>query len=423
MSTYGFSAMPDAEREKYATYAAQTTAQTPWPVRLLSENVERYISKMPALWVEGQVVELKVRPGAKIQFLTLRDPEVEASFTLKIWTNLLPEKIKEGDRVVVYCKPDFYIGNGSLSLLAKEMQILGIGDLLTKIELLRKQLASEGLFAPERKKPLPFLPRKIGLICGRAAKAQADVIENVERRWPGMKFEIREVAVQGAECVPSICAALAEIDARDDIDIIVITRGGGSVEDLLPFSSETLVRAVASCRLPVVSAIGHEEDCPLLDNVADYRASTPTDAAKRIVPDHQLEIDTITQGVTRLRNNLKHKLQMENSFLAQLTNRAIFTNPTVLYDKHILLLQQNITKLHQTWADILEYHNRYLATKYASLRALSPSHTLERGYTILRDKDKKVITNATQVAPTQRLEAILASGRLGLEVFAQKIQD
>ena len=193
--------------------------------------------------------------------------------------------IREGAHVVVHAKAQIWAGRGSLSFAADQIRQVGVGELLAQLEHLRRVLTAEGLFAADRKRPLPFLPRRVGVVCGRASAAEHDVVENARRRWPAVQFRLLEVAVQGTNAVPEVTGALAALDQDPEVDVIVVTRGGGSLEDLLPFSTEALIRAVAACRTPVVSAIGHESDVPLLDLVADVRASTPTDAAKRVVPD------------------------------------------------------------------------------------------------------------------------------------------
>ncbi|HLS50273.1 MAG TPA: exodeoxyribonuclease VII large subunit, partial [Actinomycetaceae bacterium] len=294
--------------------ARDTTAHHPWPVRLLSTKIAEYVARMTPVWVEGQIVQLNRRPGATMAFLTLRDTDANVSLPVKINARHLPE-VAEGARVVVHAKPDFWMVNGSLSLMAREIRPVGLGDLLARIEQLKRTLAAEGLFAPERKVALPFLPRRIGLICGRESKAEHDVVVNARARWPGARFDIREVAVQGPGTVEQVSAALAELDALAEVDVIVIARGGGSVEDLLPFSNEQLVRAAAACATPLVSAIGHETDAPLLDLVADYRASTPTDAAKRIVPDVREERLGLRTARERIRAAIVARISAEQRML------------------------------------------------------------------------------------------------------------
>jgi len=280
--------------------AADTTAENPWPVRLLSLKISDYVDKMSALWVEGQVIQVSRRPGQATAYLILRDPDVDMSLNVTVRTTTLdamPTPLAEGTRVVVQAKPTFWTKRGTLQLDARQVRPVGVGELLARLEHLKRILASEGLFDLDRKRPLPFLPRKVGLICGRASAAEKDVVENARRRWPAVQFEIRTVSVQGPNTVPEVSAALRELDADRSVDVIVITRGGGSFEDLLPFSNEALVRAVAEAFTPVVSAIGHDVDTPLLDFVADLRASTPTDAAKLIVAD----VDEQRAGIDKTR--------------------------------------------------------------------------------------------------------------------------
>ncbi|MGH8828561.1 MAG: exodeoxyribonuclease VII large subunit, partial [Jiangellaceae bacterium] len=279
--------------------ALETSADKPAPVRVISQLIGQWIGRLGFVWVEGQVAQLSRRPGMQTAFLTLRDPAADLSLPVTCPVavlDALDAPLSEGARVVVHAKPSWYFTRGTLSLAATELRTVGLGDLLARLERLRKILAAEGLFAAERKLPLPFLPRVIGLICGRDSKAEHDVLENARRRWPGVRFRVEPVAVQGLSAVSQVMEALRVLDRDPEVDVVIVARGGGSVEDLLPFSDEALVRAVAAVRTPVVSAIGHESDTPLLDLVADYRASTPTDAAKRVVPDVAEELDRVTRG-------------------------------------------------------------------------------------------------------------------------------
>ena len=256
--------------------ALDTTAERPWPLRLLSAKMADYIGKMAPVWVEGQIVEANRRAG--MSFFTLRDTATDMSLRLTAYSQVLDRvtaPLTPGTQVVVHAKPAFYAKRGDLSLQARDIRPVGLGELLARIEQLRRVLAAEGLFDANRKKPLPFLPSCIGLVCGREAKAMDDVLVNARERFPEVRFEVRQVAVQGVKAVSEVSRAVKELDADPAVDVIVVTRGGGSVEDLLPFSNEALVRVVAECTTPVVSAIGHEGDAPLLDLVADYRASPP----------------------------------------------------------------------------------------------------------------------------------------------------
>ena len=396
--------------------AAATSPERPWPLRLLSAKIKEYVAAMSRLWVEGEVITLQRRPGAKVQFLTLRDVEVNNSITVKIMTFLLPDSVQSGSRVVVCAKPDFYEGNGSLSLWADEIRPVGLGDLLARIELLKKQLAAEGLFDPRRKLPLPFLPRKIGLICGRNTKAKEDVEVNATKRWPAVAFSTCEVQVQGNGAVEAMLSALSTLDADPEVDVIVFARGGGSVEDLLPFSDERLVRAVAAVTTPVVSAIGHEGDNPLLDFVADLRASTPTDAAKRIVPDVTEESAGIAEALVRGRRAIAARLDAAQWDLDGLRARPVLAQPQIMVD----MRQDNLTMLrqwlfHHTTAQI-NHATAEIGTALSKLRALSPHATLARGYAILHKDDGSIVSNATSTHPGESVRAVLASGSLGLTV-------
>ncbi|MCZ6937959.1 exodeoxyribonuclease VII large subunit, partial [Micrococcus luteus] len=282
--------------------AGETSAERPWPLRRLSENLKAHIERAPATWIEGQLIEFKNNRGNV--YMTMRDLEEEVSLPLTAWRNVamtLDGTVQQGSRVVARVKPNFWLKAGRLSMNVQEMRPVGLGDLLARVELLRRALAEEGLTSPARKRPLPLLPHRIGLITGRDSDAKKDVLRNTLLRWPAAEFEIREVAVQGAEAPRQVAAALAELDADPAVDVIVIARGGGALEEVvLPFSDEALVRAVAAARTPVVSAIGHEADRPVLDDVADLRASTPTDAAKRIVPDAAQEAAGLADARLRL---------------------------------------------------------------------------------------------------------------------------
>ena len=279
----------------------ETSSESPAPVRVVTEAIKEYVDRLGPIWIEGEISEINERSGG-MAFMRLRDTSVDMSISVMCHRSVLSSvsPLPQNARVVMYAKASWYTKNGSLTLSAREIRQVGIGELMARLEELKTLLASEGLFALERKVALPLLPRKVGLICGRNTDAEKDVVENAKRRWPSVEFEIREVTVQGAAAVVEVSAALSELEAMAEVDVIIITRGGGSFEDLLPFSDESLVRLAASCETPIVSAIGHEKDSPLLDLVADYRASTPTDAAKRVVPDIAQEIADM---MTALRND------------------------------------------------------------------------------------------------------------------------
>jgi exodeoxyribonuclease VII large subunit len=303
----------------------------PFTVRAISERIGAIVDGLSEVWIEGELSEINVRPGSPTIFMRLRDTSADMSISVRCFKNVFDSvaPLETNARVVIRSKPTWWTKNGSLSFNISEIRQVGVGELMARLEALKNLLASEGLFDLDRKKELPFLPNVVGLICGRNSDAGKDVVENAKRRWPSVKFEIREVAVANAAAVSEVSAALSELEANPDVDVIIITRGGGSFEDLLPFSDESLLRLVAECKTPIISAIGHEKDSPLLDLVADYRASTPTDAAKRVVPDIAEEIAEIEEIRARLRRKVLNILELENSKIAQLRQRPRSRIPVV----------------------------------------------------------------------------------------------
>jgi exodeoxyribonuclease VII large subunit len=367
----------------------ETSAEKPVPVRVVSEAISDYINRLGQIWVEGEIAQLNDRAGSGMVYMRLRDPSVdmylEVTCPRSVFKSIAP--LTENARVVINSKVNFYTPTGRLSLNAKEIRQIGVGELLARLEALKKLLAAEGLFAAERKKPLPFLPRKIGLICGRASAAEKDVKENAKRRWPSVQFETREVAVQGADAVIQVSAALKELDDDAQVDVIIITRGGGSFEDLLPFSDEGLVRLAANCKKPIVSAIGHEQDTPLLDLVADLRASTPTDAAKRVVPDIREELEKIRQ----LRNRADQKIN----------------------DRVILEMTKVVNFMQRSFAGINSRITRSsdeLNHMLTQIRALSPQATLDRGYAVVQKSDGSIVRTPNKLTKGEMLRLRLAEG-------------
>jgi exodeoxyribonuclease VII large subunit len=394
---------------------AKSSADEPWPVRVVSQKIGAWVAKLGWVWVDGQVAQISRRPGASVVFLTLRDPSADLSLTVTAHRDVLdagaPE-LAEGARVTLHAKPEFYPARGSLSLRADEIRQVGLGELLARLERLKKLLGAEGLFARERKRRLPFLPQRVGLITGRASAAERDVLMNTRRRWPSVDFRVINVPVQGPTAVPQIIDALKVLDNDDTVDVIVLARGGGSVEDLLPFSDEALCRAVFGCRTPVVSAIGHETDAPLIDYVADVRASTPTDAAKRIVPDLAEETTLIQQARRRLDRAVITLLDRETHRLESWRSRPVLARPEVLVDQRA----GEVSALRDRAARNLDHRLRRadddLRHTLARLRALSPRQTLERGYAIVQRADGHVVRAAGEVGPGDLLRVRLADGEL-----------
>ncbi|MFP5347083.1 MAG: exodeoxyribonuclease VII large subunit [Actinomycetes bacterium] len=405
--------------------AADTSSEQPWPVRLLTMKISDYVARMPWVWVEGQIVELKRRPGSTTAFLTLRDPDVDMSLPVTCHIRVLsglPDGGRHGMRVVVRAKPEFWPKRGSLQLSAVEIRPVGVGELLARIEHLKRVLAAEGLFDEARKKDLPFLPRAIGLVCGRASAAERDVVVTARHRWPGVRFVVREVVVQGAGAVEAVSASVAELDGVAEVDVIVVARGGGSLEDLLPFSNETLLRAVAQCRTPVVSAIGHEVDSPLLDLVADVRASTPTDAGRRVVPAVHDELAGLGGMLSRLRRSVRARLDAEDARLEVLAARPVLAEPRVVVEQHAAAaddLRQRARRALRERLDRAGGETRYLR---GTVQALSPASTLQRGYAVVQTAEGTVVRAAEQVDVADALRVRLAQGELAAQVTAVSVR-
>ena len=393
--------------------AAETAPDAPWPLRVLSENLKRYFERAPQAWIEGQLIEFKVIRGNA--WMTLRDLDADYSLPVTAWRNVaatLDGTVEQGSRVVACVKPSFYTKTGKLSMVASAMRPVGLGDLLARVEKLRRTLEAEGLFSPERKKPLPVLPQLIGLVTGRDSDAMKDVMRNAHLRWPAARFEVREVAVQGANAPREVMAAVAELDAHPEVDVIVIARGGGALEEVvLPFSDEALVRAVAATRTPVVSAIGHEADRPVLDDVADLRASTPTDAAKRIVPDAAVEREAIAGARLRLASGVERLVLHEAQQLQSLRTRPVLANPERMMSERTDDLARWRERARTSLAGQLEREHDAVGHLRARVRSLSPQHTLDRGYAVVQHGGQ-VVRGAGQVSPGDALDILVASGRI-----------
>jgi exodeoxyribonuclease VII large subunit len=381
-----------------------TSQEAPVPVRTVTRLVGEWIGRLGTIWVEGQIAELTRRGGTV--FISLRDPVAAVSVRVICSTAVLDATSPApgvGARVVVWAKPEFNAARGSFALTALQLKAVGIGELLARLERLRTSLAAEGLFAAQRKRRLPFLPRSVGLICGRDSAAERDVLRNAARRWPAVQFRVEQVSVQGPRASEEIIEALQRLDADKAVDVIVIARGGGSVEDLLPFSDEDLVRAVAGCVTPVISAIGHEQDVPLLDLVADVRASTPTDAARRAVPDVSEQLELISQLRGRARRSVTGRLDREGSWLSAVRSRPALASPLREIDRRheqVLALAER-GRLAVTTG--LDRAGDDLAHIRARLLALSPAATLRRGYAIVQQADATVVLSAAQVSDGEAL--------------------
>lgn len=396
-----------------------SSAEAPLSVRVVSQAIGGWIGRLGRVWVEGQLASITRRPGQGTVFLTLRDSAVDMSLSVTMARtrfDSIEPALTEGARVVVWAQPQWYAGRGQINLAALDVRPVGVGELLARLESLKRVLVGEGLTDPSRKKALPFLPSVIGLITGRASAAERDVVENAQRRWPAVAFRTLEVPVQGVNAVTEVMQALATLDADPEVEVIVIARGGGSLEDLLPFYDEALCRAVARASTPIVSAIGHEEDTPLLDLVADWRASTPTDAGKRVVPDVGEEVARISRARASALRCLQQRLEREETFLHSIMSRPSIKDPTSVLDQH----SRHIEGLADRARDMLSRRIDTAATQLdhtlTRVRSLSPQATLDRGYAVVQDSDGKVVRDGSAVRSGAEIHVRLAAGALDATV-------
>lgn len=390
---------------------APATVETPWPVALLSNKIRGYIERLGTVWVEGEITQWGASGGNV--YGKLKDLSEDATVSFTIWSSVrakLTADFKAGDRVIALVKPNFWVKGGTLTMQAFEMRHVGLGDLLERLERLRKQLASEGLFDASRKKRLPFLPHCIGLVTGKDSDAEKDVIRNAQLRWPAVNFRVAHAAVQGDRAVGEVTSAIARLDADPEIDVIIIARGGGDFQNLLTFSDEGLVRAAAACLTPLVSAIGHEADRPLLDEVADLRASTPTDAAKRVVPDVGDELNRVQQARARLSSRLTGILSFEIDRISQLRSRPVLIEPRWIIDSRSEDLTRYVARGAELAERILERAGATVIELRSALRTLSPQGTLDRGYAIAQLPDGHVLRRADDAPVGTEFLLTLASG-------------
>ena len=399
----------------------ETSPESPAPLRQISQLLADWIGRLGAVWVEGQIAQLNRRSG--VCFLTLRDVDAEVSAQVTCHRRVLDATnplVTEGARVVAHVRPTFYARNGSLSLNAHEIRPVGIGELLARIEQRRQLLAAEGLFDQVRKRPLPFLPSRIGLITGRESAAERDVLDNARRRWPGVEFAVHNPRVQGTSAAGEVIAALRTLDADDAVEVIVIARGGGSVEDLLPFSDEALIRAVSTCSTPVVSAIGHEPDTPLLDLVADLRASTPTDAAKRVVPDVREELRGVVQLRDRGRRWLSAFVRHEQQGLTNMRSRPALAEPLTLIDHRADAIADLRERSRRTLVHRIDRASDEIGHHLARVRGLSPRSTLARGYSVTQRSDDGLVTSIDEVSDGDELDIRVADGHIAVRVTSTR---
>ncbi|WP_432278622.1 exodeoxyribonuclease VII large subunit [Nocardia carnea] len=387
-------------------------------MRSVAMKVAQWIDRLGSIWVEGQLTQINLRPGTRTAFLVLRDPAADMSLSVTCDPALLrnaPVPLQEGSRVVVYGKFAFFTGRGTLSLRITEIRPVGVGELLARIERLKALLAAEGLFDERIKRPVPFLPATVGLITGRGSAAEHDVLSVARARWPAVRFEVRNTAVQGPTAVPQILDALAGLDRDPAVEVIVLARGGGSVEDLLPFSDETLCRAIVAATTPIVSAIGHEPDSPLSDLVADLRAATPTDAAKRIVPDAAAEIALIRELRDRSAAALRGWVQREAAALAQLRSRPVLADPLRELGHRHDEIERLRTAARRTVSDLIRTETTGTDHLRHQLTAVGPAATLARGYAVvqrLSGTERHVVRSIEDAPPGSQLRIRVGDGAI-----------
>lgn len=404
---------PTGSDASSGTEQAPATRETPWPVALMSEKIAAWIDRLGQIWIEGEVTQWQVRGGHV--YGKLKDLGQDATVSFTVWRSVaqrLTSDFAQGDRVIALVKPNFWVKGGSLTVQVFDLSHVGLGELLERLERLRQQLLREGLFDPSRKRALPFLPNRIGLVTGRDSDAEKDVVRNATLRWPGVQFRIHYAAVQGDRAATEVTAGIEALDQDPEVDVIIVARGGGDFQNLLPFSDERVLRAAAAATTPIVSAIGHEADRPLLDEVADLRASTPTDAAKRVVPDVGEELAGIDQARARMSSRLGHLLSYETDRLTQLRGRPVLSAPERIIDDRAEELVRWIARGTELADRAIEDRGRGLADLRARLTALSPQATLERGYGIVQLPDGSVLRDAAAAPAGTALRVALASGRI-----------
>jgi exodeoxyribonuclease VII large subunit len=396
---------------------APPTVDAPWPVALLSAKIKGWIDRLGSVWTEGEIAQWGVSGGNV--YGKLKDLSADATVGFTIWSSVrgrLPDDLRQGDHVVALVKPNYWVKGGTLTMQVFEMRHVGLGDLLERLERLRQKLAAEGLFDLARKKRIPFLPGCIGLVTGKDSDAEKDVLRNAQLRWPAVKFRIAYAAVQGDRAAGEVTAALQRLDADPEVDVIVVARGGGDFQNLLVFSDEALVRAAAACSTPIISAIGHEADRPLLDDVADLRASTPTDAAKRVVPDVAEELNRVQQARARLGMRVTRLIAFEIDRLEQLRSRPVLASSAWLVDSRADELSRYVGRGAELLDQLVEKSVARVADLRGQLRALSPQRTLDRGYAIAQLHDGAVVRDAKDAPAGTPLVVTLARGALATTV-------
>ncbi|WP_374757281.1 exodeoxyribonuclease VII large subunit [Leifsonia sp. AK011] len=407
--------MREAGDRHMAIEEAPSSPDAPWPVSTLASKLKGWIERLGTAWVEGEITQWGASGGNV--YGKLKDLEDDATVSFTVWSSVrarIPADLKQGDHVIAAVRPNYWLKGGTLTMQVSDMRHVGLGDLLERLERLRQKLKAEGLF--EHKKPLPFLPHCIGLITGKDSDAEKDVLRNAQLRWPAVNFRVVHAAVQGERAAAEVTAAIRTLDADPDVDVIIVARGGGDFQNLLVFSDEQLVRTAASASTPIVSAIGHEADRPLLDDVADLRASTPTDAAKRVVPDVTEELARVRQARASIRSRVTHRISIEVDRLEALRSRPVLATTSWIIDTRADELSRYVSRGRDLLERTVERSAARVGELAGHLRALSPQRTLDRGYAIAQLPDGRVVRAATEAKSGERLTLTLAEGSLATTV-------
>lgn len=403
-------------------FARDTTPENPWPVSLLSQHFHDAVERWPAAWIEGQIIEINARRTGTV-YLTLRDSFQEVSISA-LGFGAFAQKARafqQGDRVVMHGQADLWVKSTRLSFRADDIRRIGSGGIKEQIDELRKKLKGEGLFDESNKVPIPEFPTTIGIVCGPGARAEGDIITNVNLRWPIVHFAVKYAHVQGPQCPAEVVQAIQELDADPAVDVIIVARGGGSFEDLIGFSDERVVRATAACVTPIISAVGHEDDWTLIDLASDMRASTPTDAAKRVVPDVREQQQLVASAIGTMSMRMRAMVDNESRLIEGYVNRPSLTHPQTMVESHERDIADAVRAMRIGLTRIVDDAQMHVEKLKATLTALSPQSTLDRGYAVLQNASGHVVDDAGDVHVGDELTITLRHGTVVAQAQATHV--
>lgn len=403
-------------------FARDTTPENPWPVSLLSQHFHDAVERWPAAWIEGQIIEINARRTGTV-YLTLRDSFQEVSISA-LGFGAFAQKARafqQGDRVVMHGQADLWVKSTRLSFRADDIRRIGSGGIKEQIDELRKKLKGEGLFDESNKVPIPEFPTTIGIVCGPGARAEGDIITNVNLRWPIVHFAVKYAHVQGPQCPAEVVQAIQELDADPAVDVIIVARGGGSFEDLIGFSDERVVRATAACVTPIISAVGHEDDWTLIDLASDMRASTPTDAAKRVVPDVREQQQLVASAIGTMSMRMRAMVDNESRLIEGYVNRPSLTRPQTMVESHERDIADAVRAMRIGLTRIVDDAQMHVEKLKATLTALSPQSTLDRGYAVLQNASGHVVDDAGDVHVGDELTITLRHGTVVAQAQATHV--